>query len=164
MSDNLTSDKRLELAYNAAEKKLSMQDATLSSVRTRANTLLATAALFTSFSAGVGLISTDPSKGRVFPPIAGAVLLVMVVALGVCVLVVIWPAKGWVFVPSASKIMARYNAGDDESSIRKYVIGEMISGGRKNEAQLKFKQKAFRAAAVLLACEVAVLVLVLAQG
>jgi hypothetical protein len=43
------SDKRLELAYDAAEKKLSMQDATLGNVRTRANTLLATAALFTSF-------------------------------------------------------------------------------------------------------------------
>jgi hypothetical protein len=58
-----TSDKRLELAYDAAQKKLAMQDTTLGNVRTRANTLLATAALFTSFSAGIGLLNNDPTKG-----------------------------------------------------------------------------------------------------
>ena len=67
VTEPTASDKRLELSYDAAAKKLSMQDATLGNVRTRANTLLATAALFTSFSAGIGLISTDPTKGSVFP-------------------------------------------------------------------------------------------------
>jgi hypothetical protein len=155
-----TSDKRLELAYNAAEKWLTMQDATLTSVRTRANTLLATAALFTSFSAGIGLINTDPSKGAAFPTIAAGVLLLVIVALGACVGVVNWPARGWVFVPSAPQIMERYRAGQDEAEIREWVIDKMISGAKRNATQLGFKQKAFRAAALLLAGEVALLVLV----
>ena len=161
LPDEPEPDKRLELAYDAAEKKLSMQDATLGNVRTRANNLLATAALFTSFSAGIGLLNADSSKGSVFSPLAAGLLLVVVVALGACVVVVIWPAKGWVFVPSAAKIMAQYDAGADEASIRKYVIDAMIKGGDKNAVQLRFKQNAFRAAAVLLAAEVALLVLVL---
>jgi hypothetical protein len=33
------SDKRLEMAYDAAQKKLAMQDTTLGNVRTRANNL-----------------------------------------------------------------------------------------------------------------------------
>jgi hypothetical protein len=57
--------------------------------------------------------------------------------------------------------MAQYEAGADEASIRKYVIAVMINGGDKNAVQLKSKQNAFRAAAVLLAVEVALLVLVL---
>lgn len=41
MLEDPTSDKRLELAYNAAEKMLALQDSTLANVRTRANNLLA---------------------------------------------------------------------------------------------------------------------------
>ena len=74
--------------------------------------------------------------------------------------VVLWPARKWAFVLSAAKIMARYDASDDEAAIRKYVIVEMIKGGERNRAQLDFKQNVFRAAAVLLVVEVALLVLV----
>jgi hypothetical protein len=96
----------------------------------------------------------------VFPPLAAGLLLIVVVALGACVTVVLWPARRWSFVPSAEQIMARYNADDDEVAIRRYVIGKMIEGGDRNKAQLKFKQDVFRVAAVLLVVEVALLVLV----
>jgi hypothetical protein len=68
----------VELAYEAAQQWLSMQDTTLANLRTRANNLLAAAALFTSFSAGVGLINNDPKKALVFPHYAALALFVIV--------------------------------------------------------------------------------------
>lgn len=159
MSDQ--TDKRLELAYDAGEKKLAMQDSTLANVRTRANNLLATAALFTSFSAGVGLINTDRTKGPVLSPCAGIALLVVLILLGISVLYVILPATNWQFVPSASKIMELYNRGQDETAIRKTVIAAMIQGGKDNQGKLDRRQWALRIAALLLVCEIALLVWIL---
>lgn len=152
------SDKRLELAYDAAQKKLNLQDSTLSNTRTRANTLLATSALFVSFSAGVGLVRTDPTRGAVFPVWAAWVLLGVVVALGLSVLFVLWPVKSWCYVPSASIIMKKVDAGDDEVAIRRHVIDAMIEGSATNATALDRKQDAFRVAVVLLVIEVALLV------
>jgi hypothetical protein len=135
-----------------------MQDATLANTRTRANNLLATTALFISFSAGVGLISNDPDKGSMLCPGVAAVLLLAVVALGVCVLIVAWPAKDWAYVPSASVILKMTDGGHTEAGIRRYVTEEMIKDARTNGAMLKFRQNAFRVAVVLLVVEVAVLI------
>jgi hypothetical protein len=155
------SDKRLELAYEAAQQKLSVQDATLGNVRTRANNLLAAAALFTSFAAGVGLIKTNPGHSAMFSRYVAMALLVVVALLGLSALSVIWPAKGWVFVPSASKIMQMYDSGEDETSIRQFVIAAMIDGGNANSVKLKRKQDAFRVAAALLLAEIVLLLAVL---
>jgi hypothetical protein len=155
------SDKRLELAYDAGKKKLAMQDSTLGNVRTRANNLLATAALFTSFSAGIGLINTDRTKGLVLSPCAGTALLIVVILLGISVLYVALPATNWQFVPSAEKIMEKYDQGQDEASIRKFVIAAMIQGGKDNQAKLDRRQWAFRLAALLLVVEIALLVWIL---
>jgi hypothetical protein len=154
-------DKRLELAYDAGEKKLAMQDSTLANVRTRANNLLATAALFTSFSAGVGLINTDRTKGAVLSPCAGIALLVVLILLGISVLYVVFPAPNWQFVPSASKILEMYDQGKGETFIRKTVIAAMIKGGNDNQPKLDRRQWAFRLAALLLLCEIAILVWIL---
>ncbi len=159
MSDE--TDKRLELAYDAGEKKLAMQDSTLGSVRTRANNLLATAALFTSFSAGVGLINTDRTKGPVLSPCAGIALLVVVILLGISVLYVVFPTPKWQHVPSASTILEMYNRGQGETAIRKTVIAAMIKGGNDNQGKLDRRQWAFRIAALLLVCEIALLVWIL---
>lgn len=152
------SDKRLELAYTAAQDTLNLQDATLTNTRTRANNLLATTALFISFSAGVGLINTDPAKGAVFCPFVAVVLLLVVVALGASVLIVVWPAKDWCWVPSASIILAKTNAGESEAAIREFVIEKMIEGARANHDMLKTRQNAFRCAVILLVIEVVLLV------
>jgi hypothetical protein len=134
-----------------------MQDTTLGNVRTRANTLLATAALFTSFSAGTGLLNTDPNKGAVLSPCAGAGLLIVMVLLGACVLYVAWPAKDWAFVPSASIIMEKYRAGETEEAIRTFVTDAMVEGGKKNQPKLARRQNAFRVSVILLVVEVALL-------
>jgi hypothetical protein len=158
VADETDSDTRLELAYDAGERKLAMQDNSLNNVRTRANNLLATAALFTSFSAGVGLINTDRSKGAVLSPGAGTALLIVIILLGLSVLYVLWPVRKWKFVSNASKILTMYNEGQDETSIRKNVITRQIQGGNYNKVMLYRKELAFRLAAVLLMCEVALLV------
>ena len=153
------SDKRLELAYEAAQTKLSLQDGTLSNTRTRASGLLATTALFVSFSAGVGLIGDGSNEGvaAISPYVAG-VMLVLVVALGACVVVVLLPAKGWCYVPSAEIILEKTDAGWSESEIRRHVISAMIAGAQSNSKMLVARQKAFRAAVWLLILEVVVLV------
>lgn len=153
-------DARLELAYDAAKARLGMQDATLGNLRTRANNLLATAALFTSFSAGVGLLNTDPSKGEgiLLSPFRGGILLAIIVVLGVCVLGVLLPATNWVFGPSAKQILAKCDSNEDEDSIRRFVTDAMVDGIETNDAKLNWRLWAFRLAAFLLIVEVGLLV------
>lgn len=158
MSAEPASDKRLELAYAAAQERLKLQDATLTSTRTRANNLLATTALFVSFSAGVGLINRDSESDSALCPGVALLLLLVVVALGISVLVVVWPAKDWCYTPSASIIMQMTVAGESEAAIRRHVIGAMIAGADANHEMLKDRQNAFRCAVILLVVEVALLI------
>jgi hypothetical protein len=153
-----TPDKRLELAYAAAQDRLKSQNDALSNTRTRANNLLATTALFISFSAGVGLINTDPSKGMVLCPFVAVVLLLVVMALGGCVLFVAWPAKNWSFNASARIILERIDAGEDEATVRRFVTQKMIEGADRNHPKLEGRQNAFRVAVALLVVEVVLLV------
>lgn len=154
-------DTRLELAYDAGEKALALQDVTLGNTRTRANYLLATAALFTSLSTGLGLIKTDPTKGAVLASWKALVLVGVVALLGGFVFYVLWPAKNWQFVPSAQIIMQLYNRGKDESSIRIHVTSALITGRLENDKKLKRRQRAFEAAVILLIAEIVLLVLFL---
>ncbi|BBY36315.1 hypothetical protein MMAN_04490 [Mycobacterium mantenii] len=157
-SEEPAADKRLELAYAAAQDRLKAQNETLANTRTRANNLLATTALFISFSAGVGLINTDPNKGLVLCPFLAAVLLLVVVILGGCVLFIAWPAKSWSHTPSARVILERVDAGEDEATIRRFVTCKMIEGADRNHDKLQARQIAFRVAVALLIVEVALLV------
>jgi hypothetical protein len=157
-SEEAAADKSLELAYVAAQDLLKTQNDTLSNTRTRSNNLLATTALFISFSAGVGLINTDPCTESIFWPFFAFLLLLVVAALGGCVLFVVWPAKDWAFTPSARTILERIDAGDGEATIRRHVTCKMIDGAALNSKKLKDRQIAFRAAVALLVAEVVLLV------
>ncbi|BBZ81550.1 hypothetical protein MABM_14660 [Mycobacteroides abscessus] len=149
------------MAYDAAQKKLAMQDATLGNVRTRANTLLATSALFTSFSAGIGLLNTDASKGPVFPACAATWLAVIMVLLGACVVYISWTVKEWHYVPSARIILEKIGQQKTEDEIREFVAKAMIDGATTNAPELSRRQLAFRVANILLIIEVSLLVGVL---
>lgn len=162
MPDEIAADKRLELAYAAAQERLKLQDATLASTRTRANNLLATTALFVSFSAGIGLINTNPESESALCPGVALVLLLVAVALGVSVLIVMWPAKNWCYTPSAAIIMQKLNAGESEAEIRRHVIDAMINGANANHSMLTDRQNAFRCAVVLLVVEITLLLSALA--
>lgn len=158
MANESVSDKRLELAYEAGQDLLKMQEDLLANTRTRANTLLTASALFVSFSVGVGLINTDPKKGAIFPAWLAIVLLLLVVGVGVSVAIVLWPTKDWCFGPSASKIIKKIDEGKSEVDIRRYVTDAMIDGAAANLKMLERRQNAFRLAAFLLVVEVVALV------
>jgi hypothetical protein len=151
-------DRVLELAYSAGEQQLAAQTASLESVRGRANNILAATAIFASFATGVGLINVDPSKGALLSPVAAVILLKVVIAVSGCALYVVWPVKDWVYVTSARKILERHDAGDDEVAVRRYVIGELVSGFKQNGAVLEGKLRAFRWATSLLVVEIVLLV------
>lgn len=178
-------DKRLELAYEAGQKRLAMQDATLGNLRTRANTLLIAAALFISFGVGFGVFDANRSNVSAQPGLvigigffsgpnspegtsSGWRILQMVltfatlIGIGVCVIIVLSPMKtGWVYGPSASLIMKNRSIYIDEDSMREYVIGQMIPAIDRNEDKLKFRFKAFRIAIYLLLAEAGVVLTML---
>jgi hypothetical protein len=157
-------DKRLELAYEVAQTIVSVQDTTLGNLRTRANNLLAAAAVFTSFSTGIGLLNNDPSKGVVLSVGAAVILLAVVVAIGIYVLRVLWPVNDWCFAASAEEILEKV---DDESEtwdvddVRRFVINTLNKGKNDNEKILEKKHADFRTAAMLLVGEIVLLVLLL---
>jgi uncharacterized membrane protein YidH (DUF202 family) len=151
-------DNRLVLAYDAATNALKSQDGTFGNIRTRASTVLATAALLTSFAAGLGLINTDRAKGAVLPVPAAWLLLALLLLVGGLVLFVQWPVRVWRYGPSAGVILERRDRGDSEDSIREFVTKKMIDGIGANRAVLTRRQNALRASVFLLLVEVVVLV------
>ncbi len=155
-------DTRLVLAYEAAKAVLSGQDTTLGNTRTRANNLLATAALLTSFAAGIGLLNPDPKKGVTFPALEAWLLLGVLVALAALVLYVLWTIDPWHFGPDPKEIMRLRAEGNSEEVIREFVIGKLLEGIDVNRENLRKKQAAFRGAAFLLLVESLILVWTLA--
>lgn len=150
------SDKRLELAYEAGQKALGIQDSTLDNVRTRANYLLASAALIMGFSAGL-LIHTSTRKHEVLDWWKALSLLVVLVALAILVFVVLRPLRAWYFAPSAKEIMDKFDQDISEKSILKDITDEMIKGTEKNRELLDEKQNVFKFAVALLVVEVGLL-------
>lgn len=135
-----------------------MQDTTLSNVRSRATNVLSTAALLTSFSAGVGLINLDAKRGATFP-LAGAVgLLLTTVVIGALVIHVHWPVD-WHYGPSASKMRDRRKADDTEDQVREFVLDGMLDGIEENHATLVARMWAFRIASLLLLVDVVIVLL-----
>ena len=107
-----------------------------------------------------------------FPHGAAVALIIIVAALGVSVLVVLWPTKKnkWTFVASATGILDASDARDatgkfvnDEDAIRRKVIKSLSAGGQTNAEIIAFKSKAFQLAATLLLAEVLLLLWVLLE-
>ncbi|HXH80056.1 hypothetical protein [Nocardioides sp.] len=147
-------DAGLALAYEAACDLLRMQDATLGNVRSRATQVLSTAALLTSISAGLGIINLDPKRGEVLAPSGAWALLVLTVLIGALTTYVHWPIRGWIFGPSASKILAERSHRSDVDHLREFVLQALVKGIDGNDHALKRKQKAFRTASLALVVEV----------
>ena len=156
----------LELAYDAALDSLKMQEARLSGLRSRATGVLSAAALVTSFSAGLGLINTNPKTGAVFPKWAALALLAALIAIGVLDMVVLWPAQKWQFGPDVREILCKHDGGTAVDDIRRCVIDDALDGVERNEKRLHPRFRCYRWSAGLLVGEVIILVtsLVLAQS
>lgn len=89
---------------------------------------------------------------------AAWLLLLVLVALGACVLSVLWPVTSWHFGADPALILERRGAGSSPLEIRHFVAMKMVEGIEANERQLSRRQEAFRGAVVLLLVEVAVLI------
>lgn len=157
-------DERLKLAYDAGIKALSQQDATLGNLRNRATGLLSAAALVTSFSTGLGLINTDPTKGDVLPNWGALLLLTILVAIGILSMAVLWPVKSWCFGPDSIQIMDKVDAGEDIDTIQRFVASQMGRGRVRNGQQLTNRTRCYRSGVALLVAEVVVLVVALTIG
>jgi hypothetical protein len=152
-------DERLQIAYDAAAKFLAQQDATLSNLRNRATALVSSAAVATSFAAGLGLINTDPAKGAQFPHWAAFTMLVILLIIGALTLFILWPIEKFVFGPESEVILADIQDNKTADEILSGSVDRMNQGHQQNAAGIKSRMRAFRAAAPLLIAEVVVLIL-----
>jgi hypothetical protein len=153
-------DERIELAYGAAVAAVAQQDVTLTSLRGRATGLLAAVTIGTTFAAGLGLFSVDPTKGTPLPAWSKWTLLALVICVGGLCLAVMWPVT-MCFGVDAGKVLARSEQGDDIDGVRRYVIGELIAGHHANQHALTAKFRLYRAAVIATTVETAVLLLAL---
>jgi len=152
-------DERLQIAYDAAAKFLAQQDTTLSNLRNRTTALVSSAAVATSFAAGLGLINTDPTKGALFPHWAAYAMLVTLLAIGGLSLFILWPVKQFVFGPQSEVILADIRDSKSADEILARSIDQMNEGHERNASGIGSRMRAFRAAAPLLIAEVVVLIL-----
>jgi hypothetical protein len=153
-------DKVVELAYNAAVKAIEQQDATLGNLRNRAAGLLSAITIATSFTAGLGLFSTDPAKGALLSTWSKWLLLALLVVTGALSISVMWPAN-FTFGVDATKILDKHKEERTLDGVRLYVIEALVAGHRHNNGVLRRKFRLYRVAVTALTAEITVLVIAL---
>ncbi|WP_405365588.1 hypothetical protein [Kitasatospora sp. NBC_00039] len=148
----------IETAYEAAEQALKMQSERMNGMRNRASGLLASAAIVASFSAGLGIINTDPKKGHIAPIWEIGLLLGILACVAGCILAVLWPSRFY-YGPSAQEILRleKFDLSDDD--IRTYITEKMIWAHGENQDFIGVRANYFRMAIILTFLEVAVIVI-----
>lgn len=155
-------DPVLQLAFDSAKQKLTQQDATLAALRNRATGLLAASSVGTSVAAAVGLLNLDPTRGRVYPIWAGWTMVALVLAVGICVVIVIWPAQKWSFGVEPGRILKDLGSPVDE--VYQKVTKALTQVASSNAASVKLRQRVFEAGAALLIMQTAMIALSLGLG
>jgi len=150
------------LAFDEAKRALDDQERVLDELHTRAATLIAAAALVTSFFGGQVL-----HAGHV--PTFGWIALTFFVLLAICVLVVLWPRRHWEFDVSPASLIATYlepTAGSPTPlpDIQRDLALHMGNAADSNRDVMKVLFVAFRAGTVALVLEVLAWVILLAGG
>ncbi|MEV3908334.1 hypothetical protein [Streptomyces canus] len=147
---------RLKLAYDAALGFLAKQDATLANLRNRAVTLLTIAALIATFASTVGLVVTDPSRGRTLPEWAAISLLVVLAAIGYVAIRISWPVIFY-FGPTLADILDPRFRDTWSNPISPALMNKLKSCIERNNEILKLRSKLFEIGALLLLAEVVIL-------
>lgn len=150
-----------EFAYNEAKRALEDQERTVVELRSRAGTLIAAAAITTSFFGGQAL--ADHSLDA-----AGWAAITCFVALGVAVLAILWPRPDWEFSVEPSLFVSTYLEPDEGEPLSVPLIHRDLAlhmgvSAARNQTQLARLATAFRIAAVLLLAEVIAWVVVLVE-
>jgi hypothetical protein len=79
------------MVYDAVKGGLESDAKSMDNIRSRTVSLLASATLFISFSAGLGFINVDPNRGPVTPLWVSLLLMGFLVAILVLVIFVLHP-------------------------------------------------------------------------
>ena len=146
------------LAYEEAKRGLDDQEQAVVELRSRAGTLIAAAAITTSFFGSQAL--------RHHVHFMSWVAISCFVALGVSVLVILWPRRDWEFALSPERFISTYlepTEGDPLSLplIHRDLALHMGRSASLNRGQLRWLMVAFRVGALLLMAEVIAWVIVL---
>lgn len=139
-----------KLAYDEAVRGIDVQRDSVDNLRTRAGTLLAAAALVTSFLGGQAL--RDPIEPGVWAVVALAAFVL--VAAGAIVVSLPWKFD-WFFDPNE---LVRDYVDDDAQMSTPEVLRDLAlhhaTARERNECRINIMQWVFRAAAFLLGVEV----------
>jgi hypothetical protein len=115
------------------------------------------AALVTSFSAGLGMVDTDPTQGRLLPQWAQWALLGILLAVGLCAFIVLLPTRQWLHGPSARIILKRWAEGGETMDVKVEVAQALVDAQRRNSDELGRRSRVYRMAVLLLLAQVLVL-------
>jgi len=148
------------LAYDEAKRALEDQDRIVTELRSRAGVLMASAAITTSFL-GDRILS-----GSHVPALAW-IAIGCFVALGLTVLILLWPWGQWKFTINAASFIQGYlEPVDDEPvdlpGIHRDLALHMSANWTRNERKVRWLFVAFRIATMLLVGEIIFWVLALA--
>jgi hypothetical protein len=146
------------LAYEEARRSLEDQERAVSELRSRAGTLIAAAAITTSFFGSQALQRHVHAMSWV--------AIVCFVALGAAVLAILWPRRDWEFDLSPAQFIATYLEPTEEDPLPLALIHRDLAlhmGGSAaaNRAQLGRLMIVFRVGALLLVAEVVAWVIAL---
>jgi hypothetical protein len=139
------------LAYEEAKRGLDDQEQTVVELRSRAGTLVAAAAITTSF------FGSETLRHHVHA--ASWVAIGCFVILGITVLAILWPRRDWEFALSPERFITAYlEPGDTDPlplpAIHRDLALHMGRSASVNRQQLRWLMIAFRLGAVLLVAEV----------
>jgi hypothetical protein len=147
-----------ELAFEEAGRALDAQERTVNELRSRAGVLIAAAAITTSFF-GSRAVSGDQLGTWIWVAVAAFA------AVGVCVLLVLWPRSDWSFSASAAEIIAEYIEPEplDLPLIHRDLALQRSAAYDDNARQLRWLFRVVRVSLILLVLEVASWVAALAE-
>jgi hypothetical protein len=148
-------DEAVPAALEVNQAHANAQNQTLGNVRTRAATVLSSAAVVVTFATSVGLIANDPSHGGVrLNPFVGFALVAMVIAIGVLTLATQWPLK-WAFNSGTDVFGGKASLLE----IQRAAFVRMEVAVARNNSQLSRVLTAYRWSVALLGLEAALVVL-----
>ncbi len=147
------------LAYGEAQRGLEDQERTVVELRARAGTLIAAAAISTSFLGGQTLLKHHLG-------VSGWIAIGCFVLLGFTVLLILWPRRDWEFSLAPSEFIATYLEPMDSEPLEIHLIQRDLAlhmgrSAELNRQQLRILMMSFRIGALLLMTEVVAWVIAL---
>lgn len=140
-----------ELAFQEGVRRLEHQESSLDELRSRSGTLLAAAALATSFLGAAALPDGQPWTTPVLVAVGAFVATI------VACLVVLWPKHDWRFVNDPTKVIGDYVEDEPPATmpeIHRDLALHAESNATHNDTKLRWLYWAFDAAAVGLLVQV----------